>query len=227
VTSNTSNRAYARRELSAVLDDAAAGRFPSPDGAVTVLRQPSERDAGIISFTGHALIFADTDPGWIRSQLTPGDLSAPLDPRFLHALGEKLSRSAHIDMLTCASGLPGGPPDDIKLTELLADGGHQHPRVLRALRHRDEVRVWQADGGVVMIGRGVAARWEVAIEVDPQSRGSGLGRRLALAARHLVPAAAPLWAQIAPGNAASVRAFLHAGFRPVGAEALFSPLCRR
>jgi RimJ/RimL family protein N-acetyltransferase len=31
-----------------------------------------------------------------------------------------------------------------------------------------------------------------------------------------------VWAQIAPANAASVRAFLAAGFRPVGAEALLN-----
>ena len=227
VTSIAANQANALHELAALLNNAAAGQFPPPDGSVTVLRQPSGRDAGVISFTAHAVIFADTDPGWIRSRLTSGDLSAPLEPRFLHALGEKLSRSAVIDMLTCASALPGDPPDKIELAELPGDAGHEHPRVVRALDHRDEVRVWQADGGVVMIGRGVADRWEVAVEVDPLSRGSGLGRRLALAARHLVPEAAPLWAQIAPGNAASVRAFLHAGFRPVGAEALFSPLCAR
>ncbi|NGN62857.1 GNAT family N-acetyltransferase, partial [Streptomyces sp. A7024] len=53
-------------------------------------------------------------------------------------------------------------------------------------------------------------------------QGAGLGRRLAAAARRLVPDGAPLWAQIAPGNAASVRAFLAAGFRPVGAEALLT-----
>ncbi|MBX6357860.1 MAG: GNAT family N-acetyltransferase, partial [Micromonosporaceae bacterium] len=57
-------------------------------------------------------------------------------------------------------------------------------------------------------------------EVDEQARGAGLGRRLAAAARHLVPDGRPAWAQIAPGNAASVRAFLAAGYRPVGAEAL-------
>jgi L-amino acid N-acyltransferase YncA len=59
--------------------------------------------------------------------------------------------------------------------------------------------------------------------VDPAHRGRGLGTRLARAARLLVPADAMLWAQIAPANAASVRAFLAAGFRPVGAEALFHP----
>ena len=66
----------------------------------------------------------------------------------------------------------------------------------------------------------MAGRWEVALEVEPGYRGKGLGRELAAAARHLVPEGTPLWAQIAPGNAASVRAFLAAGFRPVGAEAL-------
>jgi GNAT superfamily N-acetyltransferase len=72
----------------------------------------------------------------------------------------------------------------------------------------------------VLIGRGVAGRWEVALEVEPGYRGKGLGRELAVAARHLVPDGAALWAQIAPGNAASVRAFLAAGYRPAGAEVL-------
>ena len=94
-----------------------------------------------------------------------------------------------------------------------------HPRIARALRYRDDVRAWRAEGGVVLTGRGVAGRWEAAIEVDPGHRCRGLGRALAAAARHLVPASAPVWAQIAPANAASVRAFLAAGFRPVGAEA--------
>ena len=32
-----------------------------------------------------------------------------------------------------------------------------------------------------------------------------------------------LWAQVAPANTASLRAFLAAGYRPVGAEVLFAP----
>ena len=105
---------------------------------------------------------------------------------------------------------------------LRPEDGRAHPRIARALRYRDDVRAWLADGGVVLLGRGVAGRWEVAIEVEPGHRGQGLGALLAIAARHLVPAGRPLWAQIAPGNAASVRAFLAAGFRPVGAEALLA-----
>lgn len=44
-----------------------------------------------------------------------------------------------------------------------------------------------------------------------------------VAARHLIPHGAVLWAQVAPGNAASVRAILAAGFVPVGTEALLVP----
>lgn len=40
------------------------------------------------------------------------------------------------------------------------------------------------------------------------------------AARHL--ADEPVWAQVAPGNARSVRAFQAAGYVPVGAELLLT-----
>jgi hypothetical protein len=42
-------------------------------------------------------------------------------------------------------------------------------------------------------------------------------------AKNRVPADATLWAEVAPANAAGVRAVLAVGLRPVGAEALFSP----
>ena len=74
----------------------------------------------------------------------------------------------------------------------------------------------------MLLGQGVAGRWETAIEVDADRRERGLGRALARAARHLVPEGEPLWAQVAPANAASVRAFLAAGFTPVGAEVLLA-----
>jgi GNAT superfamily N-acetyltransferase len=208
--------APASAALAAILAAAAAGRFPPAEGNVTVLPQPSPRDAGVVAVTGHSVVFTDADPGWVRARLPAGDLSAPLSPAFLAALAAHTGREAHsTDMLACAPALPGPPP-----IELAAQADPAHPRVSRALRYRDDVRAWQAVGGVVLIGRGVAARWEVAIEVDAGHRGRGLGRSLATAARHLVPGGGALWAQIAPGNAASVRAFLAAGFAPVGAEAL-------
>ena len=207
--------------LAAILDAAAAGTYPPADGTVTILGQPSHRDAGVISLTGCSVVFANTDPAWIEAQLPPGDLSEPLSARFLAALGQRLGRrSRGVDMLTCAAAMAGPPPADLALVELRASDARSHPRVARALLYRDDVRAWQAPGGIVLIGRGVAGRWEVAIEVGPENRGRGVGTRLANAARHLVPPGRPLWAQIAPANAVSVRAFLAAGFRPVGAEAL-------
>ena len=216
-------RSTAHGELAARLADVAASQFPQPDGSVRILAQPSDRDAGVISFTGCAVVFADADPAWIAARLPRGDLSAPLSASFLAALGDHLGRRTHsVDMLTCAPAVTGLPGPELELTELTASAaeGTPHPRVARALRHRDDVRAWQTAGGVLIIGRGVASRWETAIEVDPEHRGLGFGTRLAAAARTLVPAGATLWAQIAPANAASVRAFLGAGFRPVGAEAL-------
>jgi GNAT superfamily N-acetyltransferase len=202
--------------LGTLLGEVAAGRYPAADGSVTIVPQPSARDAGVIAFTAHTVIFTDADPDWVRAQLPPGDLSAPLSPPFLQALGQQTDRhTTVVDILAVAPGRPGPPA-----IELAAAADPAHPRIARALRYRDDVRAWQADGGILLLGRGVAGRWEVAIEVDPAVRGRGLGRALATAARHLVPGGGPLWAQIAPGNAASVRAFLGAGFLPVGAESL-------
>ena len=210
------DRAAARQALAAILDAAAAARFPPADGRVTYLPQPSARDAGVIGFTGHAVVFTDADHAWAAARLPADDLAAPLSPAFLAELAGRTGRVApNIDMLTCAAAL-AGPPE----LELTAETGRAHPRITRALRYRDDISAWRVDGGVILLGRGVAGRWEVAIEVDPARRDRGLGAELAVAARHLVPGGAPLWAQIAPGNAASVRAFLAAGFRPVGAEAL-------
>lgn len=188
------------------------------------MAQPSDRDAGVFSMTGCAVVFADTDSDWILARLPRGDLSAPLAAPFLTALAERLGRGSHsVDMVACAPALSGPTAPEMPLAELAPTSAHPtHPRVARALRYRDDVRAWQATGGVVLVGRGLAGRFEVAVEVDPEHRGRGLGARLATAARHLIPAGATLWAQIAPANAASVRAFLRAGFRPVGAEALLS-----
>jgi GNAT superfamily N-acetyltransferase len=209
-----------REALSALLRDVAAGWFPPADGGVTILPQPGARDAGVIGFTAHAVVFIDSDPAWVTAQLPADDLAGPLSPAFLQALCEHTNRQAHgIDVLCIASPLPG--PPRITLTQ---DPGLVHPRLTRARHYRDDVHAWRAEGGVVTIGRGIASRWEASVEVDPDHRGAGLGRALAAAARHLVPDGSPLWAQIAPANAASVRAFLAAGYKPVGAEAHLS--CR-
>ncbi|MFF4294497.1 GNAT family N-acetyltransferase [Streptomyces vinaceus] len=208
-----------RGTLAEILAAAAAGEFPPADGGTTVVPQPSPRDAGVIAFTAHSVVFTDEDPQWVRSALAAlacDALAATMHPRFLAALLDRTGRTTDtIDLLTVAGPLPGDPPLELREVD---DPGH--PRVRRALRRRDGVRVWAADGGVLVLGRGVAGRWETAIEVDEGVRHRGLGRDLARAARQLVPDGSPVWSQQAAGNARSIRAFQAAGYRPVGSEAL-------
>jgi len=56
------------------------------------------------------------------------------------------------------------------------------------------------------------------VEVHESARDKGHGRAFATAARYLLPEPRPVWAQIAPGSAWSLRAFLAAGYIPVGSE---------
>ncbi|HZC26748.1 MAG TPA: GNAT family N-acetyltransferase, partial [Actinopolymorphaceae bacterium] len=199
-------------ELAQVYARVENGWFPPADGGLHVVPPPSPRTSVIAAFTAHTVVAAEVDPAWVRGHIPIGDLSAPMNPPFLSALCDRLDRRINaVDMVMLAAPLAGAPPLPLEeLTE--AD----HPRVRRALRYREDVRVWKVEGGVLVIGRGVAGRWEVAFEVETDHRGSTLGRALASAARHLVPADRAVWAQVTPGNAASVRALLHAGYQPVG-----------
>jgi hypothetical protein len=207
--------------LARLLREAARGTFPPADGGTTVVPQPSPRDAGVIAFTAHSVVFTDEDPAWVYATLdTPGcdPLAAAMNPRFLTAFLDRTGRSTDtIDVLSVATALHGEPPLAMEETD------PDHPRVVSARQRRDDVRVWALEGAVLVLGRGVAGRWEVALEVDEPMRHHGLGRKLALAARHLVPDGEPVWAQQAAGNARSIRAFHAAGYLPVGSEALLLP----
>ena len=178
----------------------------------------------MVAFPGRIVVAAAVDRRWVESWTRDGDLSTPLNPLFLGALEEMLRLEVNnIDAIMVAESLPGDPELDVTPVADPTRYDGAHPRVVRALRFRQDVRVWAADGGLLLLGRGLAGRWEVAVEVDQERRGTGLGRALARAARHLVPEQRPVWAQVAPGNAASMRAFLAAGYAPVGAEALLMP----
>ena len=98
-----------RGALAALLDDVAAGRFPPADGDVTFVPPPAPRDAGVIGFTAHAVIFTDADPAWVMALLPEGDLSAPLSPAFLQALCARTNRETHVDLL-CVAPPPGRGP---------------------------------------------------------------------------------------------------------------------
>ena len=204
--------------LAATLAALASGRYPPFDADVDVFGSPGGRSDVVFSFTGHNVIAADVDPQLVRAQLEPGNLSQPLRAPFLNWLGEQLgARPATLDAVLVATGTGAGAPADWRATN-----DRTHPRVREATRFRTVERVFDVDGGgVVLLGRGVCDRREVGYEVEPGARNNGLGRRIVAGARGLVPAGEPLWAQVAPANAASMRSAMAAGFVPVAAEVLF------
>jgi GNAT superfamily N-acetyltransferase len=208
--------------LAALFQDLGRGVVPPADGAVSVLRQPASGEAAVLAFTSHIVIAADLEPEWViqtMAGMPTGDLSEYTNPPFLAAISERLDRRVNcVDLVSYAPARTGAPP--LPLTEIV---DRSHPRVRRAQRYRSDVRVWATEGGVVVVGRGLGGRLEAAFEVHPDRRDRGLGRALARSALHLVgewPDEPGVWAQVAPGNAASVRTVLAAGYRPIGSEAL-------
>ena len=205
--------------LAGLLGRLAAGETPPADASVTTVPAPLGAPALVVGGTAWHVVAADVDPAWVTAQVAHDPIAAPLGARFLAALAEQVGVEAGV--LDAVLIAPTAPVE--RGLELVEADVRQHPRVQRALRHRTDVRVWTTPdaGALVTLGRGVCGRWEVSLEVDPAARGRGLGTALALAAPALVPGGAPLWAQVAPANVASLRSFLAAGYRPVGAEVLF------
>lgn len=207
-----------RHPLRAVLEEAARGRFPPADGSLRVLSSPPGRSDAVVAFTAHHVVAAAVPEAAVRERLSGEDLGAPMGARFLAWLGDHIGADpGSLDVVLAAPGTGMGG-------DLLRPAGRvEHARVARAERYRDDVRVLTdaERRGVVIMGLGLAGRLELSIELEAVARSHGLGRRLIEAARGLVPVGEVVFAQVAPGNAASLRAFSAAGFRPIGAEVLF------
>ena len=207
-----------KNALALRLRDAAHGRFPPADGEIEVVPSPGPPCDAIVGFTGHFVLAADVDAHKVAARMPPGDFSVPFSPASLQWLATELGlEPATHDALLVTIGDASGAPAWLQPADDVA-----HPRVARASRFRTIETVWTDDAeSLLIVGRGLCGRWEVGYEVAPDHRGAGVGRRLVAAARGLVPAGEPLWAQVAPGNAASLRSTLAAGFVPVAAEVLF------
>jgi RimJ/RimL family protein N-acetyltransferase len=206
--------------LAEMLHAAAHGNHPPPDGFVEVMPSPGGPADAIVDFTAHLVVAADVPADDVLNELPSGDLSAWTHPSFQLWLAERLgSKPGSRDLVLAA------PPTDHADLELISrDDLGEHDRVQRAARYRTDLRVFTdpEELGVLVIGLGLAGRMEFAFEVEPAARHRGLGRRLALAARTFAPEDAAIFAAVAPGNVASVRALLSAGFRPIGGEVLFA-----
>ncbi len=202
--------------LATVFDDVARGAPPDADGSVEVFPAPPGLTAAVFAFTAHLVVATDVDRDVVAALAPAWDFDAWVRVADRIA-GVRGRRALSGDVACCAVATARPIP-----LPLERDDAHEHPRVDRAARYRDDLAVYVTPDrdGLVTLGRGVAGRYEMAFEVEPQARGRGLGRALAAAALAIVPPGETVWAQVNPGNAASLRAVLAAGFTPAGYEQL-------
>ncbi|MGH7609661.1 MAG: hypothetical protein ACREOD_06980 [Candidatus Dormibacteria bacterium] len=197
-----------------MLTEAARGCFPPADGDLEVV--PSSGGWEVVTaFTGHCVVQTALSRAEILGAGGDG-LGGAMAPRFLLWLAGAEGWVGSQDLLLAGWGAGAVPP-------LGSVDREQHSRVRRARQLRHDVRVYVNDYGLACLGRGVAGRWELSVELEPASRGRGHGRVLIDQVRRSVPSGEPVFAEVAPGNAASLRAFLACGFVPIGAEVLIKP----
>lgn len=208
--------------LATLLQAAARGGFPPFDGVVEIFPPLDGKVDAVVAFTAHSAVAVDLRPDDIRARLDPDDFGASMSATFLAWLSERLGTPPGVlDLVLAAPSRPAAAGD---LSLDRRDDLTEHPRVARATRYRNDLHVYtdETGQGVLVVGRGLAGRWEMAFEVDADARGRGLGRALAAVAPTLIPEGEYLFAQASPGNAASVRAVLAAGYLSIGSEVLFA-----
>ena len=209
--------------LAELITAAADGQFPEADGGWR--RVPPWRPGleGIVAFTAHAVLAVAPD---ITDQrlisLGVNGFGGAADPRLITALAGPDGWIDSLDMLMAGrgTGRAGEPPRLVGRPDLAT-----HPRAAFAVRLRDQVRpMGYADrsrSALALISCGIAGLTELSFELEPQRRGQGGGSELVRDALTAIPAGQLVLAAVAPGNAASVRALLAAGFVPLGSLQLF------
>jgi len=202
--------------LAAVLTAAAAGRFPSPDGAVELLPPDDDGTHAVVELAGHSYALTDCAMDDLLALGADG-FGGCTHPDVLRWLAGPEGWIGSIDVVLVAMARPG---DRLAERRDLED----HPRVARARAHRRDVRVFGDDRGLVTLGHGLVGRLELSVELyDVTSRSDGAGRVLIAGALAVARYRELVWAQVSPGNAASLRAFLACGFVPIGSEILLRP----
>ncbi|MEQ1699270.1 MAG: hypothetical protein ABMA25_04125 [Ilumatobacteraceae bacterium] len=197
--------------LAAVLQAAAGGIFPAADGTVRVLPPFGDVHA-VVAFSAHTVLLTDRSPTEIAQRAIDA-YGGSLHPDHQQWLAGSLPiGSIDVVLAARASGATSLAPID-----------STHPRAERARLHRRDVQVLVDERGLVTIGRGLVGRWELSVELfDDVAPGRGTGRSLIAAGLAAAPDGEWVWAQVAPGNTASLRAFLAAGFTPICSEVLFT-----
>jgi hypothetical protein len=204
----------------------AEGRFPPADGGWH--RVPPWRDGleGVVSFTAHSVLAVGLDVGDSRlAGLGADGLGGADHPRLVTALAGPGGWIDCLDLVLAAHGTVGTGGAGEELVDRADLAGHQ--RAEFAARIRDRRRVLGYPGrersALAVLSTGLAGLTELSFELEPGRRGGGQAAALIRAALACVPQGELVVAAAAPGNVASVRALLTAGFTPVGSVQLWRP----
>lgn len=210
--------------LATMITDAAAGRFPAADGGWH--RVPPWRAGleGVVSFTAHSVLSVGPDvPDARLAELGADGLGGADHPRLITALAGPDGWIDCLDMVLAAHGTATAPEEELVDRADLAG----HSRAQFAARIRDRRRVLgypdPERSALVVLSTGLAGLTELSFELEPGRRGGGQAAALIGAALACVPTGDLVVAAAAPGNVASVRALLTAGFTPVGSVQLWRP----
>ncbi len=202
--------------LAGLITAVAAGRYPAADGGWR--RVPPWRPGveAIVAFTGHAVLAVAPDiPDRLLASLGADGFGGAHDPRLVTALAGPGGWIDSLDLVMAGrgTGRPGVPPRLAARSDLTA-----HPRAGFAARIRDQLQVlgYEDPGrsALAVIGQGIAGLTELSFELEPGRRGQGGGTGLVRDSLTAIPSGELVLAAVAPGNAASVRALLSAGFIP-------------
>lgn len=168
-----------------------------------------------MAFTGHAVIATAKRKEYVLAQ-RPDGFGRAVAPEFLLWLAGAGGVVGSHDVVLVARGRGGGTLPE-------RDDQDDHPRVRHARSLREAVVVYGDERGIVTIGIGLGGLPEMNVEVAPLQRDVGFGRALVCEALGHVPEGAVVVAEVAPGNARSLRAFLASGFTPIGSAVHLVP----
>jgi hypothetical protein len=207
--------------LAEIIQDADAGRFPAADGGWS--RVPMWRDGveAIVCFTGHAVFALDSGISHERiAELGADGFGGATHPRLLCGLAGQDGWIGTQDALLAGHGTGGGGEAALVPRPDLSS----HPRAQYAATIRDSPRPFgypdPARSALAILSTGLAGLTELSFELEPDRRGGGQATGLIRAALATLPTGELVVAAAAPGNAASLRALLAAGFTPLGSVQL-------
>lgn len=198
----------------------ADGRFPAVDGRWHRVQPWRDDVEAAVAFTGHAVfaVRGDVDDATLE-RLGADGFGGAHHPRLVAELAGPDGWIDSIDAVLLGRGT-GQPSPLVERPDLVGSA-----RVLHAYGVRDVQQVLgypdPTDCSVVILSRGLGGLPELSFELDPRFRGGGRALGLVDDALALVPRDEVVVTAVAPGNAASLRTVLAAGFVPVGSVQLW------